>query len=404
MRRCFGLRACREGAFGRVKVAKAVSQADLDDALLAASMEVEPWSSGSRLVHIRDLQKAEANHGQVQLMQDRSHRGKFLAVKRMPTAWVQHGPRDFDDLYPESTEKPWLDIAIVRLLGSHGYSYACRLHGVFRSVDETLVATSYCGEGDLFDWCMHKSVPAPGCERETQMRPIVAQICAAVRWLHDLGIAHRDLSLENILLARLDASLHAKLIDFGTATLRRKVQREPRGKVVYCAPETHSDGEVDTFLADDFALGVVFFAMGAKDYPWSCTEHGKCHLFDYVAYFGLRRFLSKRRSHHGHDDKYLGEMMTEDFIAFIEALIQVRPKKRASVGETAFDDEVRFRCRPNVWTMNYMKGAHSLLQCLTPPPIEKGSASSPSGSTCSTISGVSAETEWMSDRAPMLWD
>lgn len=30
----------------------------------------------------------------------------------------------------------------------------------------------------------------------------------------------------------------------------------------------------DAFLADDFALGVVVFAMAVQDYPWTSTKKG----------------------------------------------------------------------------------------------------------------------------------
>lgn len=86
-------------------------------------------------------------------------------------------------------------------------------------------------EGDLFEWCFRPTVPAPGVEREAHMRPIVAQLLVAVRWLHGLGIAHRDLSLENVLLEDSGAELRVKLIDFGMATMKRKVRSvSPKSK------------------------------------------------------------------------------------------------------------------------------------------------------------------------------
>ena len=103
------------------------------------------------------------------------------------------------------------------------------------------------------------------------MLPIVGQIFTAVCWLHDLGVAHRDLSLENILLTDNGGSMQVKLIDFGMSTTQRVCKRELRGKQSYQAPEMHGP-EYDAFLADEFALGVVLFAMAVQDYPWTSTK------------------------------------------------------------------------------------------------------------------------------------
>lgn len=70
-------------------------------------------------------------------------------------------------------------------------------------------------------------MPSPGVQRELLIRPVASDLLDAVRWLHDLGVAHRDLSMENVLLAREEGGLRPKLIDFGMATL----SRETRGEV-----------------------------------------------------------------------------------------------------------------------------------------------------------------------------
>ena len=72
------------------------------------------------------------------------------------------------------------------------YPYVCELLGIFTDKEESYVVTSFCTGGDLFNWC--DGHPPPGREREKVMGPIVAQIFSAVRWLHEMGIAHRDIS------------------------------------------------------------------------------------------------------------------------------------------------------------------------------------------------------------------
>jgi len=57
-----------------------------------------------------------------------------------------------------------------------------------------------------------KHIQATGAISEDRARMWTSQIASAVRYMHDLDIAHRDLKLENLLI---DASDNIKICDFG---------------------------------------------------------------------------------------------------------------------------------------------------------------------------------------------
>jgi len=328
--------------------------ADLDAAADAVCAEVRPWVEEGGFAFVRPLQDAARNQGRVELMRDGGSEGRLLAVKRMPNRWVCTGPREFADDHPTASERPWRDMAIVKHLNTVGCHFVCDLIAVFRSDLETFVATSFCTFGDLFSWCDHESVPPPGEDREKHMLPIVTQVFEAVRWLHDLGIAHRDLSLENIMLTDGDGGrLNVKIIDFGMATLSQSVSNEIRGKRTYQAPESHGAVPIDTFLADGFALGVVLFSMAVQDYPWTCTKRGACQLFEYVTMFGLRRFLEKRKLRKGNGE-HLAEVFSPALAELLEALLQVRPESRASLGEACFAGPAG--PRRSAWDLPWLRG------------------------------------------------
>mmetsp|Transcript_93803 Transcript_93803/g.271085 ORF Transcript_93803/g.271085 Transcript_93803/m.271085 type:complete len:371 (-) Transcript_93803:113-1225(-) len=344
------------GAFGSVKV---MQHKELDAAMSSATNLVSQWDA-TKVTLVKPLMDAARNHGQVLLMKDTTRDNRLMAVKRMPTRWVRSGPKEFDEKYPTASEKPWHDVGFVQHLSTVGFPYVCELLGLYRSPEDTYVATTFCTQGDLFCWCDLDSTPAPGQEREDAIKPIATQIFSGVRWLHELGIAHRDLSLENILLIGTGDEAKVKIIDFGMATLKRLVRNEVRGKHSYQAPEMHTSSEIDTFLADDFALGVTLFAMAVQDYPWTCTKKGKCQLFEYVNAFGLRRFCDKRRLRKGQGE-FLSEVFSPTFLDTVDSLLQLTAKGRACLGEAVYKDEVKKKRRSSVWDLGFIDLADAVL-------------------------------------------
>jgi serine/threonine protein kinase len=296
----------------------------------ASAVDIQPWD-GQRFRRLRQLQEAKRNHGCVELMREG---GTFVAVKKMPARWTRGSPGEFDARYPNASEKPWMDVGLVRCLNEIAFPYCVRLVGVFADSESTYVVTSLASEGDLFGWC--ECDPKPGPKREAAMYPLVEQIFAGVRRLHDFGVAHRDLSLENLLLHIEDGEPRIKIIDFGMSTLERSASGEVRGKPSYQAPEIHLLQPFDTFMTDSFSLGVVLFAMGAQDYPWSSTKPKTCELFEYVCTFGLPRFLGKRRLRRGGGET-LAEVFSPSFTALLVGLLAKDAGKRFTIGEKCFE-------------------------------------------------------------------
>jgi len=278
---------------------------------------------------VKTLQAAPRNQGQVDLMKDLG-RGSFVAVKRMPNAWVTTGHAEFAAAYPDSIERPWFDIGLVKLLHAEGFPYICQPHGVFRDHEHTYVAASFATHGDLFSYL--EQGPRPGIEREDMIRPIVRQALTAVRWLHDLGIAHRDLSLENILLTEgEDGHPAVKLIDFGAAALTQECSK-PSGKPSYTAPEMFLDDCYDAFLSDDFALGVLVFSLAACTYPWNSSRPGACKVFDFVRAHGVMPYFGRRKVGMG-DSRRLSEAFSAPLADLIAGLLAIQPEERMTIGE-----------------------------------------------------------------------
>jgi len=105
---------------------------------------------------------------------------------------------------------------------------------------------------------------------------ILEQMCAALARAHDLGVVHRDLKSDNILLAtRGGRKDFVKILDFGLAHLAMDPRLAPKGAVFgtpeYMSPE-QARGEEAGPPSDLYALGVLFFEMLTGQLPFRSND------------------------------------------------------------------------------------------------------------------------------------
>src|SRR5512132_409508 len=105
---------------------------------------------------------------------------------------------------------------------------------------------------------------------------ILEQMCAALARAHDLGVVHRDLKSDNILLTQRGGRKDfVKILDFGLAAIARDPRLAPKGAVFgtpeYMSPE-QARGEEATPQADLYALGVLFFEMLTGHLPFRAAD------------------------------------------------------------------------------------------------------------------------------------
>ena len=105
---------------------------------------------------------------------------------------------------------------------------------------------------------------------------ILEQMCAALARAHDLGVVHRDLKSDNILLSsRGGRKDFVKILDFGLAHLAMDPRLAPKGAVFgtpeYMSPE-QARGEEAGPQSDLYALGVLFFEMLTGQLPFRSND------------------------------------------------------------------------------------------------------------------------------------
>ncbi|KAM9616062.1 ribosomal protein S6 kinase-related protein isoform 5-T5 [Morphnus guianensis] len=145
------------------------------------------------------------------------------------------------------------------------------------------IMCTYCSTGDL-----HALWRAAGHFAEATVRLFAAELVLVLVYLHDLGIMHRDVKMENILL---DERGHLKLTDFGLSRHLRWGERAhticgtlqymgkgaagaavggtgPPGThpLIPAAPEVLSGGPY-SHTADWWSLGVLLFALASGEFP-----------------------------------------------------------------------------------------------------------------------------------------
>ncbi|PRP77065.1 MAP/microtubule affinity-regulating kinase 3-like [Planoprotostelium fungivorum] len=106
-----------------------------------------------------------------------------------------------------------------------------------------------------------------------------SQITSAVSYIHERDIAHRDIKLENVMVA---ANGHCKLIDFGFSrkiSIQSPIMRTPCGSSLYSAPEIMLRKKYCGKQTDMWSLGVLLYSLVSGSVPWAGADiHKKrCH-------------------------------------------------------------------------------------------------------------------------------
>jgi calcium-dependent protein kinase len=105
---------------------------------------------------------------------------------------------------------------------------------------------------------------------ERMAADIIKQLLSAIIYCHKRNIAHRDLKLENILLAQSNEDqIYIKVIDFGTAELFDSYTkfRYSAGTIYYLAPEVLM-GCYDE-KCDIWSCGVILYILLSGSPPFN---------------------------------------------------------------------------------------------------------------------------------------
>ena len=141
-----------------------------------------------------------------------------------------------------------------------------KLKDVLMDNENIYIIIELCDGGDLND-AVQKS---DGLD-ENKARKYFAAIMGAISYIHKLGVAHRDIKLENILINHNDMP---QLTDFGLCKKQNgdNLLLTTCGTLVYAAPEIIREEPYNGMKADIWSAGVLLYAMVADHFPWMTEE------------------------------------------------------------------------------------------------------------------------------------
>ncbi|KAG0670994.1 serine/threonine protein kinase [Maudiozyma exigua] len=131
------------------------------------------------------------------------------------------------------------------------------------------------------------------------------QLCEGVRYLHSMGLAHRDLKLDNCCMTEQGI---LKIIDFGSAVVFKYPFEDEHkthnahgivGSDPYLAPEViTSTKSYDPQAVDVWSIGIIFCCMMLKRFPWKAPKLSDDNFKLYTMPDDIERDYEQSAKHH----------------------------------------------------------------------------------------------------------
>lgn len=156
----------------------------------------------------------------------------------------------------------------AKIMKSLVHPCVIKMQEIFDKPDAVYMVLEFMRGGDLLNRIINNKRLS-----EATSKLFFYQMCHAVRYLHDMGITHRDLKPDNILLENENEEVLLKISDFGLSKYVKQdsVMRTLCGTPLYVAPEVLITGGRGTYTqkVDIWSLGVVLFTCLSGTLPFS---------------------------------------------------------------------------------------------------------------------------------------
>lgn len=217
-----------------------------------------------------------------------------------------------EGLKPSEDEAVLNEVAVVQSLE---YKHIVQLVDFYEETDYFYLVMEYMKGGDVFDRIVKKT-------RYTELdaRDLIRILLKSCKFMHEHGVAHRDLKPQNLLLQSLDDDAQIKVGDFGFA---RRVHT-PRSLTTRCGTPTYVSPEILKNIPHDqqtdmWSAGVILYVCLVGYPPF--MEDNQQELFRKIR-AGEYVFIEEDWKH-----------ISEDAMNLIRGLLVVDPSKRLTAEE-----------------------------------------------------------------------
>ena len=214
----------------------------------------------------------------------------------------------------------------INILRKLDHPNILKINDFFSTKKEYFLITEFCPEGELF-YEIKNFAPFDEALAGWYMK----QILSAVNYCHKSKIIHRDLKPENILIYQRNKKgfNSIKIIDFGTAILFNKKDKNLAGSIYYLAPEIISKNRKYTEKCDIWSCGIIMYILLTGKPPFNGDSDEEI----------LKKILQNRLDL----EKYPWSVISLKAKDLIKKLLETDTKKRITA-EEALNHEW-FKCK-----------------------------------------------------------
>jgi calcium/calmodulin-dependent protein kinase I len=154
----------------------------------------------------------------------------------------------------------------IDILGSIDHPNVVSMKAIFDTEDTLFIVMELMEGGELYEEIVKRKTFT-----EKDAAEIVRQLCEALAYLHERGIVHRDLKLENLLLKK-KGGLEIKLADFGLSKLYSgQALQTACGTPFYVAPDVLM-GTGYGPAVDMWSVGVLLYVLLSGRLPFAADS------------------------------------------------------------------------------------------------------------------------------------
>ena len=189
-----------------------------------------------------------------------------LGLHRLTRRLVAVKAINMEFMKDESSKKKMNnEISILKMLR---HPNVVKLLETFDTDKHHLIVMELCPGGDLLNYVRKRRKLS-----EKYAKFVFKQIMEGIAYLHDNGVVHRDIKLDNILL---DGHGNIKIADFGVSrkVIDNEILFEQCGTPAYIAPEIVRELGYKGYPVDIWSAGVCLYAMLYGNVPFKANQMG----------------------------------------------------------------------------------------------------------------------------------